>query len=275
MTEQIGLMVEQPENEQVIMVHLNHPCQEIDVCHADPNHVPFLYGQGYMMLSELRHMKDFIVDQRAKIEAAEVERQRQRDAWLEIVEHKNGQIVNLIIKLEAANEEINRLTNAGLACAYGETMATDEAGEWFRVATEQREVITRLRAENAELTAKLAQLEDLCEMQSANLQRYAANEFEHNRRANDLRTKLEAANKELDELRIKAALMQPRPDWSKAPEWANWWAKDIDGRKFWYQKGPDATNGFWQIPNSSYLEDGNNLHHDWRQSKTQRPPADK
>jgi len=29
-----------------------------------------------------------------------------------------------------------------------------------------------------------------------------------------------------------------KPDWSKAPAWANWWAVDINGSAFWYAKEP-------------------------------------
>lgn len=30
------------------------------------------------------------------------------------------------------------------------------------------------------------------------------------------------------------------PDWSKAPQQANWWARDKDGSGFWYSKRPSA-----------------------------------
>lgn len=29
-----------------------------------------------------------------------------------------------------------------------------------------------------------------------------------------------------------------KPDWSKAPAWANYWAVDIDGSAYWYAKEP-------------------------------------
>lgn len=61
----------------------------------------------------------------------------------------------------------------------------------------------RLRAENADLRKDLARVEAICITQSDNLQRYAAGELEHNRRYTDLRAKLDAANAELHELRIK------------------------------------------------------------------------
>lgn len=30
----------------------------------------------------------------------------------------------------------------------------------------------------------------------------------------------------------------PQPDWDTAPEWAQWWAVDSDGRGYWYEARP-------------------------------------
>lgn len=30
----------------------------------------------------------------------------------------------------------------------------------------------------------------------------------------------------------------PKPDWSIAPEWANWWAADGDGESYWFEMRP-------------------------------------
>lgn len=62
--------------------------------------------------------------------------------------------------VDAVATEINRLTNAGLECAYGETMATAEAAEWVDLADAQSQEIKRLRAQNTELRAKLEDLHD-------------------------------------------------------------------------------------------------------------------
>lgn len=64
-------------------------------------------------------------------------------------------------QLTEAQAEINRLTNAGLECAYGETMAVDETEDWVKLA------------------------------------------FAHEARIADLTGKLNAANLELHQLRIK------------------------------------------------------------------------
>jgi hypothetical protein len=39
--------------------------------------------------------------------------------------------------------------------------------------------------------------------------------------------------------------MQLKPDWSKAPEWANWWAIDRTGDAYWFKQKPMLSGGFW------------------------------
>ena len=36
-------------------------------------------------------------------------------------------------------------------------------------------------------------------------------------------------------------------DWSKAPDWAQYWAMDLDGDSFWYESAPelDVADGVW------------------------------
>lgn len=36
-----------------------------------------------------------------------------------------------------------------------------------------------------------------------------------------------------------------KPDWSKAPEWANYWAADADGEAFWYDTRPSLEDTIW------------------------------
>ena len=40
-----------------------------------------------------------------------------------------------------------------------------------------------------------------------------------------------------EELGVTAAI---EPDWSKAPEWAQYWAVDADGAQYWYENKPDC-----------------------------------
>lgn len=69
-----------------------------------------------------------------------------------------------------------------------------------------------------------------------------------------------------------------KPDWSKAPEGANWWARDKDGSGYWYNKRPTPSRGFWAAGCSLTVADNNCpvLDHDstldnWRDTLTVRP----
>lgn len=49
---------------------------------------------------------------------------------------------------------------------------------------------------------------------------------------------------------LRAALQArspwPRPDWSQAPEWAEWWAVDANGQVTWFDTDPVVDHsGFW------------------------------
>ena len=72
------------------------------------------------------------------------------------------------------------------------------------------------------------------------------------------------------------------PDWSKAPNDANWHARDSDGCGFWYNKRPAPSRGFWAAGCSLTIAD-NDCHvldHDsaldnWRDTLTVRPFQDR
>ena len=36
-----------------------------------------------------------------------------------------------------------------------------------------------------------------------------------------------------------------KPDWKDAPEWANWLARDMSGRWFWWERKPDFIGDEW------------------------------
>lgn len=40
----------------------------------------------------------------------------------------------------------------------------------------------------------------------------------------------------------------PDPDWSHAPEWAQWWAVDSSCMAYWYQTQPTMVPGMWYCP---------------------------
>jgi len=72
--------------------------------------------------------------------------------------------------------------------------------------------------------------------------RYAAIE----RRAE--RIQAERAEAAMAEMRRREPVIQPAVDWSKAPQWANYWAMDDDGVAFWHSGRPriDRDDGEWR-----------------------------
>lgn len=47
-----------------------------------------------------------------------------------------------------------------------------------------------------------------------------------------------------------------KPDWSKAPEWAKWWAIDSDGVAYWYEMKPyPKSTGDWTgVPGRAQID---------------------
>ena len=69
-----------------------------------------------------------------------------------------------------------------------------------------------------------------------------------------------------------------RYNWSKAPEWANWAARDTDGTFCWYKKKPNESKYYkaWASDAENKFEDGDESHMldssgDWRDSLERRP----
>lgn len=70
-----------------------------------------------------------------------------------------------------------------------------------------------------------------------------------------------------------------QPDWSQAPEWANWWAMDKNGKGFWHSLTPSRDQSMvdWVVDFSSgsdfsYKVSPNfNYTGDWRDSLRKRP----
>ena len=66
-----------------------------------------------------------------------------------------------------------------------------------------------------------------------------------------------------------------QPDWSQAPEWAEYWVKNINGVFSWYSKKPTAFDQGWFVgagavyrvcPAPSFNYQGN-----WQESLRKRP----
>ena len=87
------------------------------------------------------------------------------------------------------------------------------------------------------------------------------------------------------ELRLIITALDPRvvialkPDWSKAPKWANWWAVDADGIAVWFERRPQAFANRWcatlhsnNLP-SNHTEDRrlNTQVLNWKKTKAKRP----
>lgn len=68
--------------------------------------------------------------------------------------------------------------------------------------------------------------------------------------------------------------------WSRAPEWAQWWAQDASGHAYWYETKPhlNTVYNYWVAQaagqfiydDGEYLADGGTVHADWTQSLVQR-----
>ena len=68
-----------------------------------------------------------------------------------------------------------------------------------------------------------------------------------------------------------------QPDWSQAPEWANWWAMDESGQCNWFEVMPHIDcYEFTYLPNGCnipvhYEAPSFNYQGDWRESLRERP----
>lgn len=61
---------------------------------------------------------------------------------------------------------------------------------------------------------------------------------------NDANTFIEREGRHFDDV-------EWQPDWSQAPEWANWWLVDNNGDPQWYSKKPNIVNNFWFVGDPS------------------------
>ena len=81
-----------------------------------------------------------------------------------------------------------------------------------------------------------------------------------------------------DDVRLCRAVAMPAPDWSQAPEWAQWWAVDPGGSWAWFREKPDAYDGpdwgQWET-DGRFLDGPTHLElppsYNWRKSLQSRP----
>lgn len=62
------------------------------------------------------------------------------------------------------------------------------------------------------------------------------------------------------------------PDWSQAPEWANYVAMDENGAWFWFSEEPRPGSGEWVNHAAKY--EMAVAAHDWRACLVKRPSQD-
>lgn len=79
---------------------------------------------------------------------------------------------------------------------------------------------------------------------------------------------------------LRRAELINKPDWSDAPEWAEWLAQDGDGRWEWHEDMPVEMAGGWDIPDNERFHKWEECAkgaapagHDWRQTLEQRHAA--
>jgi hypothetical protein len=75
-------------------------------------------------------------------------------------------------------------------------------------------------------------------------------------------------------LKIRTSITkQIKPDWSTAPEWAEWWAVDENGCAYWYSEKP-AMRGraFYKENVESLVMPAFNKVPEWQDSLSKRPP---
>jgi hypothetical protein len=63
-----------------------------------------------------------------------------------------------------------------------------------------------------------------------------------------------------------------KPDWSTAPEWANYLAQDKFGDWYWYENKPEARPLSWMvIPHFALASTGKGSVPNWRDTLEERP----
>lgn len=69
----------------------------------------------------------------------------------------------------------------------------------------------------------------------------------------------------------------PAPDWSKAPEWAMWWAVDANGGAYWHTDKPSATvdEHAWSANGRIEWDTTSLVCPSWRTTLQARPTEDK
>ena len=62
-----------------------------------------------------------------------------------------------------------------------------------------------------------------------------------------------------------------QPDWSQAPEWANWWVKTMGGSYLWCIHDPTMNDDYFRAAGGSNHAPSFGYTGDWRNSLRKRP----
>lgn len=77
-----------------------------------------------------------------------------------------------------------------------------------------------------------------------------------------------------DEL-VSIGLEDWQPDWSQAPEWANWWAMDKDSSANFFRNKPEITNGNgWGFGGVMQSNNSHKYAGNWQDSLRKRPQGE-
>ena len=62
------------------------------------------------------------------------------------------------------------------------------------------------------------------------------------------------------------------PDWDNAPEWAQWWAVDVNASAYWYENKPEPSgNDIWSASGDHEMDDFDKYDWGWRNTLQERP----
>lgn len=97
--------------------------------------------------------------------------------------------------------------------------------------------------------------------------------------ADAMQAEADKREKEQQSEHVFEAIDEWQPDWSQAPEWANWWAMDKSGKGFWHSLKPSLDQSMveWVVDFSSgsdfsyKVSPDFNYQGDWRDSLRKRP----
>ena len=92
-------------------------------------------------------------------------------------------------------------------------------------------------------------------------------------RENEERDKIKQNERNYHDELVSIGLEEWQPDWSQAPEWASWWAMDMDKNCYWYEDKLHLGDVEWDRHSigKSFKSKHYGYTGDWRESLRKRP----